>query len=170
LPSDPSPEPGWVHVGCDTNEMARWLLRAIGMENVAVRAEGSVLDLPAGPAYRVEKEIKNVVTVIAKTCHYWSGHMWRFEQRAIADLFAAMEAESPLLVPSYPDPEWIATPCPDVRSAVWMTRIMVASNVLARREETVLLAPVDAVHDPDGAIAAGAIARARRLAALKGLV
>ena len=170
LPSDPSPEPGWVHVGCDSNEMAGWLLRAIGMENVAVRAEGSVLDLPAGPAYRVEKEIKNVVTVIAKTCHYWSGHMWRFEQRAIADLFAAMEAESPLLVPSYPDPEWIATPCPDVRSAVWMTRIMVASNVLARREETVLLAPVDAVHDPDGAIAAGAIARARRLAALKGLV
>jgi hypothetical protein len=170
LPSDPSPEPGWIHVGCDSDAMAGWLLRAIGMENVAVRAEGSVLDLPAGPAYRVDKEIKNVVTVIAKTCHYWSGHMWRFEQRAIAELFAAMDAESPLLVPSYPDPAWIASPCPDVRSAVWMTRMLVAVNVLARREDTVLLAPVDPLRDPGGAIVAGAVARARRLAAVKGLI
>ena len=170
LPSDPSEEPGWVHVGCDSDGMAAWLLRAVGMENVAVRADGTVLDLPAGPAFRLDKEIKNVVTVIAKTCHYWSGHMWRFEQQAIAELFAGMNAESPLLVPAYPSPEWIATPCASVRSAVWMTRIMVASNVLARREETVVLAPVDPVRDPDGSVVAAALARAQRLAAVKGLV
>ena len=170
LPSDPSAESGWIHVGCDSDGMAGWLLRAITMENVAVRADDTVLDLPAGPAYRIDKEIKNVVTVIAKTCHYWSGHMWRFEQQAIAELFAVMDAESPLLVPAYPRPDWIGFQCPDVRSAVWMTRIMVASNVLARREDTVLLAPVDPVRDPQGKIAEAAQARARRLAALKGLL
>jgi hypothetical protein len=169
LPSDPSSEPGWIHVGCDSDGMAGWLLRAITVENVAVRAEGSVLDLPAGPAYRLEKEIKNIVTVIAKTCHYWSGHMWRFEQQAIAELFAVLEAESPLLVPAYPDPEWIRVPCPDVRTAVWMMRIMVASNVLARREDTVLLAAVDPVRDREGTVATAALARARRLAELKRL-
>ena len=170
LPSDPSPEPGWVHVGCDSDGMAGWLLRAITMENVAVRAEGTVLDLPAGPAYRLEKEIKNVVTVIAKTCHYWSGHMWRFEQQAIAELFAAMDAESPLLVPSYPHPEWVRFECPDVRSAVWMMRIMIASNVLARREDTALLAAVDRQHDRDGTVVNAALARAQRLARLKGVL
>ena len=170
LPSEPSEEAGWIHVGCDTDGMAGWLLRAITMENVAVRTEGTVLDLPAGPAYRIDKEIKNVVTVIAKTCHYWSGHMWRFEQQAIGALFGEMDAESPLLVPAYPNPEWVSTPCPDVRSAVWMTRIMVASNALARREDTVVLAPVDPVRDRDGTVIAAALARARRLAALKGLL
>ena len=170
LPCEPSEEAGWIHVGCDTDGMAGWLLRAIAMENVAVRAEDTVLDLPAGPAYRIDKETKNVVTVMAKTCHYWSGHMWRFEQQTIGELFGEMNAESPLLVPAYPHPEWIDTPCPDVRSAAWMTRIMVASNVLARREDTVVLVPVDPMHDPDGTVAAAALARAQRLAALKGLL
>ena len=170
LPAEPSDEPGWIHVGRDSDGMAGWLLRAIGMENVAVRADGSVLDLPAGPGYRLEKEIKNVVTVVAKTCHYWSGHMWRFEQQAIGDLFAAMEGESPLLVPSYPNPEWVAVACPDTRTAVWMTRILVASNVLARREDTVLLAPVDPVRDPNRAVIEPALARARRIAELKGVL
>jgi hypothetical protein len=96
--------------------------------------------------------------------------MWRFEQQAIEALFGEMEAESPLLVPAYPNPEWIGTACPDVRSAVWMTRIMVASQVLARREDTVVLTPLDRVNDPDGALAAAALARSRRLAALKGLL
>jgi len=56
--------------------MAAWLVRAIVVENVAVRSEGSALDLPAGPDFRLEKEIKNAVAVIAKTCHYWLEHMW----------------------------------------------------------------------------------------------
>jgi sirohydrochlorin cobaltochelatase len=170
LPADPSEEPGWVQVGCDTEGMAGWLLRAITMENVAVRADGTVLDLPAGPGYRLEKEIKNVVTVIAKTCHYWAGHMWRFEQQAITELFAAMEAESPLLMPVYPNPSWVGLPCPDVRSAVWTTRILVASNVLARREDRLVLAPVDRLRDPHGSLVTAALDRARRLTALKGVL
>jgi len=200
LPSDPSEEPGWIQVGCDSDGMAAWLLRAITMENVSARAGGAVLDLPSGPGYRLEKEIKNVITVAAKTCHYWSGHMWRFEQRAIADLFAVMEAESPLIVPSdalarepvpsnawstaaaalraatplpvpqpsYPD--WIGVECPSVRAAIWMMRMTVASNILARREETVLLVPLNPLQDPAGDRIANAVGRAHRLARTKGVL
>ena len=42
--------PGWVRVDCHSDAMAGWLLRAIVMENVSARCEGSALDLPAGPA------------------------------------------------------------------------------------------------------------------------
>ena len=94
--------PGWVRVRCFSEAMAGWLLRAIAMENVSVRCEGELLFLPAGPAYRVEKEIKNVITVIAKTCHYWMGHMWRFERKEIADVFTVMAGESPLVEPAWP--------------------------------------------------------------------
>jgi len=191
---------GWVRVECLTRAMAAWLVRAISMENVAARADGVMLELPAGPRYRLEKEIKNVVTVAAKTCHYWSGHMWRFEQRAIADLFAVMEAESPLIVPdgalareaaaspvwsasaaalraaaplpvapaSYPD--WIGVECPSVRAAIWMMRMLIASNVLARREERVLLVPVNPLQDPAGDRVANAVSRAHRLARMKGVL
>jgi sirohydrochlorin cobaltochelatase len=55
--------------------MAAWMLRAIIVENILVRREGSILFLPAGPEFRIEKEIKNVITAIAKTTHYWFGHL-----------------------------------------------------------------------------------------------
>lgn len=67
--------PGWVGVRCDDEQMAVWLMRAIIVENVMVRREKEVLYLPAGPQFRVAKEIKNVVTSIAKTVHYWSAHL-----------------------------------------------------------------------------------------------
>jgi hypothetical protein len=100
LETETSPVPGWIRVRTLGTGMAGWLLRAIVMENVAVRAEGVALDLPAAPAFRLEKEIKNVVTVIAKTCHYWMGHIPRVQQRAIARLFATLAEESPLVVPA----------------------------------------------------------------------
>ena len=58
------------------------------------------IGLPASPAFRLEKEIKNVITVIAKTSHYWLDHMPSSQKRAIGDLFAALAAESPLVEPS----------------------------------------------------------------------
>jgi sirohydrochlorin cobaltochelatase len=39
-----------------------------------VRRDGAVLYLPAGPHFREEREIKNVVTVVATTHHYWIEH------------------------------------------------------------------------------------------------
>jgi sirohydrochlorin cobaltochelatase len=65
---------GWIGVACDTEEMALWLLRAIVVENISVRREGQLLFLPAGPDFRLEYEIKNVITALAKTHHYWSEH------------------------------------------------------------------------------------------------
>ena len=66
---------GWVGVECDDEAMAVWLMRAIMVENVMVRRERMTLFLPAGPNFRVRKEIKNVITCVAKTVHYWRAHL-----------------------------------------------------------------------------------------------
>lgn len=66
--------PGWVGLRCESEDMALWLLRAIVVENVCVRREGAVLFFPAGPGFRLDAEIKNVITVVAKTNHYWREH------------------------------------------------------------------------------------------------
>lgn len=188
LEARPSPHPGWVRVTTHDDTMAGWLLRAIVMENVAARAEGPLLDLPASPAFRLAKEIKNVITVIAKTCHYWTGHMPWAQQRAIGALFATLAEESPLLEPAFPDggsarpdfalPEglrfshhrydgWLGVECPSVPAALWMMRMMVAANILARREGVVLFVPINPVADPGGVIVAEAIARIHHLARIK---
>jgi putative FmdB family regulatory protein len=67
--------PGWIGLVCPDEEAAIWLLRAILSENIAARRENATLFLPAGPAFTVEKEIKNVITVVAKTHHYWTEHI-----------------------------------------------------------------------------------------------
>jgi urease accessory protein len=67
--------PGWIGVVCADEAMALWLLRAIVVENVAVRREGNVLYLPAAPDFQPGGEIKNVITVVAKTHHYWNEHL-----------------------------------------------------------------------------------------------
>ncbi len=66
---------GWIGLQCQNEEMALWLLRAIIVENICVRREGTILFLPAGPDFQLEKEIKNVITVVAKTHHYWLEHL-----------------------------------------------------------------------------------------------
>ena len=91
---------GWVRVDCGDPTMAGWLLRAVVMENISCRLEGTAIDLPAGPHYRVEKEIKNVITTAAKTSHYWNGHMWRTQKEEIRKTFAQMDADSPLIQPA----------------------------------------------------------------------
>jgi len=200
LPADPSPVPGWVRVTCLTETMADWLARAIVMENVAVRVEGLMLDLPAAPGYRLEREIKNVITVIAKTCHYWLDHMPRTQQRAIAQLFTRLAAESPLVQPALPQDAgaeldgasealgaairrqtglpilphhsagWLGVECASVRAAIWMMRLLVVSNVLSRREGTTLLVPVNPAGDPRGTRTVDALAHVHGLALSAGIV
>jgi urease accessory protein UreG len=67
--------PGWVGVECEDEMMAIWLQQAILAENVSVRRDESKLYLPAGPGFQLKAEIKNVITAIAKTHHYWQEHM-----------------------------------------------------------------------------------------------
>ena len=195
-----SPTPGWISVACHGDAMAGWLVRAIVMENVAAHRRGAILELPASPHFRLEKEIKNVITVIAKTCHYWLGHTPQDQQQAIAELFNTMAGESPLIEPdlsaglpstslrpgktrcddstsdlaatiaalihrdtglgvaSHRYAGWLGVECPSVRVAVWMMRALVASNVLSRREGTVLFVPVNVATDPRGTIVSGAVA------------
>jgi sirohydrochlorin cobaltochelatase len=194
-----APDPGWICVTCQGDAMAGWLVRAIAMENVAVRRRGAILELPVSPHFRLEKEIKNVITVIAKTCHYWLGHIPEDQQRAIGDLFNVMATESPLIEPelSSPDstrsralgariatqiqsstglqpspqryPGWLGVECPSVRFAVWMMRALVASNVLSRREGTVLFVPLNPSTDPRGTFVADAVVRTHQCASARGI-
>jgi sirohydrochlorin cobaltochelatase len=195
-----SQTPGWVCVTCDSDGMAGWLVRAIVMENVAARRRGAILELPAAPHFRLEKEIKNVVTVIAKTSHYWLGHMPRDQQRTVAELFVAMAEESPFIEPDPSSAEdrtddrelagnvaalihrdtglrrsnhqyagWLGVECPSVRAAVWMMRALVASNVLSRREGTVLFVPINALADPHGAVVSSAVVHIYRSASARGV-
>jgi cation diffusion facilitator family transporter len=69
-----SPVVGWIGLACESEAMALWLLRAIVVENITVRREEEILWFPAGPDFRLEREIKNVITVVAKTNHYWQEH------------------------------------------------------------------------------------------------
>lgn len=62
---------GWVGIECEDETMAAWLLRAIIAENVIARREGRCLFVPAGPHFSVKREIKNVITAVAKTARYW---------------------------------------------------------------------------------------------------
>jgi sirohydrochlorin cobaltochelatase len=178
LPAQPSTIPGWVSVDCYSETMASWLLRAIVMENVMARSHGRELRLPASPDFRLEKEIKNVVTVIAKTTHYWMAHMSRAQKSAIAELFAKMSAASPLIEPadagelergSLGEGGWKSIDCQSVKSAVWMMRGIVVHNVLARREEKTLLVANNPATDPNGVIAARTVMLIHRLAALRGV-
>lgn len=75
LPVVRSVTPGWIGMECHSEEMALWLLRAIVVENITVRREDAVLWFPAGPDFRLEREIKSVITVVAKTNHYWDEHV-----------------------------------------------------------------------------------------------
>jgi hypothetical protein len=168
LPATASAIPGWVSVDCYSETMASWLLRAIVMENVAARSQARELLLPAAPDFRLEKEIKNVVTVIAKTTHYWMAHMARAQKTAIAELFARMTTESPLIEPV--DQDWRGVECPSVKAAVWMMRATVVHNVLSRREGTTLFVPNNPERDPGGVIVARTMRVVHRLAAIRGAI
>jgi len=70
-----SSEPGRLVVSCDSPEMARWMAAAIALENVEARADEDRIVLPAGPGYKIDDEVKSIITVVAKTHHYWQAHI-----------------------------------------------------------------------------------------------
>ena len=132
-----------------------------------------------------EREIKNVVTVLAKTCHYWSGHIPPEQRERIATLFVDLALDTPLLVPSTEEDGgagddvaeaiarhtaltrsplryrgWLGLDCGLVPRAVWLMRALVTDNVLARREGTVLFVPINPRQDPDGRTVIAAVTAA----------
>jgi hypothetical protein len=164
----------WVRVQCRSVRMAGWLVRAIVMENIQARHDAEILFLPAGPDFRLAKEIKNVITATAKTCHYWTDHM-SAEQHESIDT-ELLEPASAADVETDPDSYrkvvdemtreitartgrvcfahryagWIGIDCPSVRTAIWLMRAMSVENVLARREDTVLFLPAHPRFASDG--------------------
>jgi len=202
LAAEPSPVPGWIHVDCPSTSMTGWLARAITMENISAHVDGMVLHLPASPRFLLEKEIKNVVTSVAKTCHYWLSHTSLSQRRAVADLFKTMELESPLIQAPFTARDartsaikklrdtiagkihsqaplqatgheyhgWLGVDCLNVRPAIWMMRIMVASNVLCRREGNLIYVPVNPSTDSNGHRVAGLLAHAYGLASAQKVI
>jgi sirohydrochlorin cobaltochelatase len=156
------------------------------MENVSVRLEDGAILLPVGPAFRVEEEIKNVITVTAKTVHYWCGHLIRLQQLGIAHLFDQLDREAPLLQPAWRTgledadareqiersleeatglrttkhsyTNWIGLDCGSVSSAIATMRRLVASNILCRREEIAIFLPLNPASDAHGTRIARSVA------------
>ncbi len=159
--------PGWVCLRCHDADMAAWLVRAIVTENVIARHEGEILFVPAGPHFRIEKEIKNVVVSVAKTCHYLLDHV-EPEKRprgftddliepplpeaiaaapeqhlsATAILRATVTRQSGIEPTDSKSPGWIGLNCSSEEMAIWLQRAIVVENILARREAETLFVPV----------------------------
>lgn len=156
--------PGWIGLPCASPDEAGWLQFAIQAENVTVRRRGSVLQLPAGPDFRPEKEIKNVVVAVIKSLHYWDGHLTGSQQLLgrvevvepatidEVDLNAAeyeasvggledalRRAEVPINARVYPG--WVGIPTASDEEAVWLLRAVVVDRILARREDTTVYVP-----------------------------
>jgi sirohydrochlorin cobaltochelatase len=67
-------ENGWICVKLYSTNMAKWFANIINSENVECRQKGRVIYLPVNDDFKIEKEVKNVVTVLAKADHYWRIH------------------------------------------------------------------------------------------------
>ena len=168
----------WVLLECESETMAAWMHRAIVAENVFADHLGNVVRLPSGPAYRIEKEIKNVIVCVAKTWHYWDGHMSENEKAKAGKVMN----DAPLIIPpqvsnneitaavyakavietletvsaalkfegkTASEYGWVGFECPDEKSAAWMVRAVIACNILARREIATLILPVFISHPSD---------------------
>ena len=158
---------GWVGVPCSTGDEASWLQAAIVAENVSARRRGTMLQLPAGPAFRVEKEIKNVVVALAKVCHYWDDHLSDAQQSIFrgttfcepassaevavspGDYRATMTALEELMkevvgqrVDTTRYTGWAGVSCESEVMAAWLLRAILVEGLLARREGEVMYLPV----------------------------
>lgn len=194
--AEPAATPGWLRMYCTSAAMSGWIARAIVMENVTAISQGLSVLLPTGPDFRVEKEIKNVITSVAKTCHYWQDHMPEKQHDAIAELLAEMDREAPLLQPAtqlsqIPEemgrrvangiqegtslnavqhyPGWAGVDCEAVAAAIWVMRALAVGNCDARREETIVFVPLNPQTDPAGDRAVASLVEAVSLARTYGV-
>lgn len=180
--------PGWIGLQCDSATTAAWLVRAIVAENVIARHEDAVLLVPAGPHFRIEKELKNVVVAVAKTCHYLFDHTEPEQmpsgaaphlvrpalpheiaadperyKTAATSLAEKIETSTSLKTWLSESPGWIGMDCGDEESAVWLLRAIATEDIVVRREDSVLYVPVDISYDDAIAKTAAAVEMAHRL-------
>lgn len=76
--------PGWVAVACASAAQARWLSEQINQEHVESRCAGKVLFVPTAAHFTLKGEIKNVITAVAKTTHYWDAHVGKEVKQTLA--------------------------------------------------------------------------------------
>lgn len=78
-----STDKGLVEIILPNSNVANWFCQIINSENVECNVEGNKIYLPVNDDFTLEKEIKNVVTVVGKAFHYWSRHRNWFEKALI---------------------------------------------------------------------------------------
>lgn len=166
----------WICVECNSQAEATWLQFAVVAENVSARREGKCLLLPVGEHFRDTKEVKNIVVALAKSWHYWSGHLTGSQKRAFQDVEIVepagkewilshgeeyAKAKSGLIEGIRDQVDWpidsnrdfgryfgwLGIECPDPMVAGWLMRAMVIEGVQVRREETMLYLPVSSVGE-----------------------
>ena len=81
LEAVPSPG-GWLAITCDSKRMAAWLCATIILENVDARSADDVLYVPGDRGFELTNQVKSVITVVAKTHHYWQAHIAGLRQAA----------------------------------------------------------------------------------------
>ena len=161
-------DPGWVGMKCSSIEEASWLQFAVTAENVAARRKQRLLQLPAGPEFRVEKEIKNVVVAVTKTLHYWDSHLTMTQQSLAGEADWEVATPADAASPGYDQASremeagltsagfsplmgkysgWVGIEAPDDVAAVWLLRAVLVERVLARREEHIVYLPIGTVAD-----------------------
>ncbi len=65
----------WLRVTCNSRRMAAWLCATIILENVDARVDDHYLFVPGGGGFDLKDQVKSVITVLAKSHHYWQTHL-----------------------------------------------------------------------------------------------
>ncbi len=76
-------ENGCIEMWLKSPNQAKWFADIINSENVECKIKGRSIFLPLNYDFTLEKEIKNVVTVVAKAEHYWKNHRTTFSKLVI---------------------------------------------------------------------------------------
>lgn len=67
--------PGWIGLICPNESSALWLTRAISAEHIAVKREGEIVCLPAGPDFQPNAQIESVISTVAKSQREFLDHL-----------------------------------------------------------------------------------------------
>lgn len=65
---------GEIYIDLFFPKKADWFSKIINLENVESKSEDRYLVLPWSGEYKIDKEVKSVVTVWGKASHYWKEH------------------------------------------------------------------------------------------------